>query len=134
MSEPIVYVDRSDVHEGALVELRGAMAEFARFVEENEPQLLSYSVYFSDDGARMTVVHVHADSASLDYHLDVIGPRLEPLAGLLTMTSIEIFGEPSETALQQLQDKVRLLGSGDVIVHSPHAGFTRLELVRRGAL
>ena len=134
MSEPLVYVDRSDVHEGALAELQGAIAEFARFVEENEPQLLSYSVYFSENETRMTVVHVHADSASLDYHLDVVGPRLEPFAGLLTMSSIEIFGEPSERALRQLQDKVRLLGSGDVIVHSPQAGFTRLELARRGVL
>ena len=25
----------------------------------------------------MTVMHVHADSASLDYHMDVAGPRLE---------------------------------------------------------
>ena len=33
---------------------------------------------------------------------------------------------PSETALGQLRDKLRMLGAGDVIVHQPHAGFVRL--------
>jgi len=125
MSQPLIYVDRSDVREGALEELKGAIGELADFVEENEPQLISYSVYFSEDGNQISVVHVHADSASLDYHMDVAGPRFGKLAHLLTLTSIHIYGEPSEKALGQLHDKVRLLGSGDVIVHPPHAGFGR---------
>jgi hypothetical protein len=29
--------------------------------------LISYSVYFSEDGRQITVMHVHADSASLDH-------------------------------------------------------------------
>jgi hypothetical protein len=34
----------------------------------------------------------------------------------------------STTALAQLRDKLRALGSGDVIVHRPHAGFNRFRL------
>ena len=75
MSQPLVYVDTSAVREGALEQLRHAIGELANFVEENEPQLISYNVYFSEDGTQMSVVHVHADSASLDYHMDVAGPR-----------------------------------------------------------
>jgi hypothetical protein len=45
----------------------------ADFVEQNEPQLVSYGAYFTEDGSEMTVVHVHADSASLDYHMEVGG-------------------------------------------------------------
>ena len=125
MSQPLVYVDTSDVREGALEELKGAIGELADFVEENEPRLVSYSVYFSEDGSQVSVVHVHADSPSLDHHMDVAGPRFGKLAHLLTLRSIQIYGEPSEKALGQLHDKVRLLGSGDVIVHGPHAGFGR---------
>ena len=99
MSQPLVYVDRSDVHEGALEELKGAIGELADFVEENEPRLNSYSVYFSEDGRQMTVMHVHADSASLDYHMDVAGPRFGRFADLLTLSSIHIYGEPSDKAL-----------------------------------
>jgi len=125
MSQPLVYVDTSDVREGALEELKGALQELAEFIEANEPQLLAYNVYISDDGSRMTVMHVHADSASLDYHMDVAGPRFGRFADLVTLSSIHIYGEPSEKARRQLHDKARLLGTGDVIVQALHAGFSR---------
>ncbi len=128
MSQALIYVDTSDVREGALDELKSAIEELADFVEKSEPQLISYNVYFSDDGSQMTVVHVHADSASLDDHMEVAGPRFGKFADLLTLSSIHIYGEPSDKALGQLQDKVRLLGSGAVIVHAPHAGFGRFGL------
>jgi hypothetical protein len=125
MSQPLVYIDTSDVRDGALEDLKGAIRELAEFVEANEPQLMAYSVYFSDDGRQMTVMHVHADSASLEYHMDVAGPGFRKLADLLTLSSIRIYGEPSEKVLEQLHEKARLLGSGNVIVQRPQAGFTR---------
>ena len=123
--QPLVYIDTSEVREGALGQLREAIGALARFVEQNEPQLVSYSVYFSEDGMRMTVVHVHADSASLDHHMEVAGPHFAAFADLVRLSSIHIYGDPSEKALGQLHDKLRLLGSGDVVVHRSHAGFVR---------
>ncbi|MGH2981298.1 MAG: hypothetical protein ACRDKV_04545 [Solirubrobacterales bacterium] len=126
MAEPLVYVDRSDVREGRLEELKGAIKELIEFIEANEPQLIAYKVYFSNDGSEMTVVHVHADSGSLDRHMDVAGSAFRRFADLVTLSSIRVYGEPSDKALRQLDEKARLLGSGDVIVHGPHAGFSRL--------
>ena len=74
MSQALVYVDCSEVREGALEQLKDAIRTLADFIEENEPQLISYTAFFSEDGRHMTVIHVHADSASLDYHMDVAGP------------------------------------------------------------
>jgi hypothetical protein len=125
MSQPLVYVDNSEVRDGALEELKGAMQELAEFIEANEPQLIAYNVYFSDDGSRMTVMHLHADPASLDFHMEVAGPRFSRFADLVSLSSIHIYGEPSERALRQLHDKARLLGSGDVVVQPLHAGFSR---------
>lgn len=127
MSQPLIYVDTADVREGALDELKAAIADLADFVERQEPQIVSYSAYFSADGSRMTVIHVHRDSASLDHHMDVAGPRFGRFAGLLTLSSIQIFGAPSAKAIKQLEDKVRLLGTGEVTVHPPHAGFGRFD-------
>jgi hypothetical protein len=128
MSQPLVYVDTSDVRVGALEEVKGAIGELADFVEQNELEFISYNVYFSEDGSEMTVVHVHCDAGSLDYHMDVAGPRFGKFTDLLTLSSIHIYGEPSDKALRQLHDKVRLLGYGAVIVHAPHAGFGRFGL------
>jgi hypothetical protein len=129
--QPLVYIDTSEVREGTLGPLRDAIGALAGFVEENEPRLISYSVYFSEDGRQMTVVHVHADPASLDHHMEVAGPRFAAFADLLRLSSIHIYGEPSEKALGHLNDKLRLLGSGDVVVHRPHAGFTRFGVPER---
>lgn len=125
MSGPLVYVDTSDVREGALEELKGAIRELVEFIDANEPRLIAYNVYLSDDGGQMTVLHVHADSASLEYHMDVGGPSFRRLANLITLSSISVYGAPSESALRQLHDKARSLGGGNVVVHDLHAGFSR---------
>jgi hypothetical protein len=65
------------------------------------------------------VVYVHADSASLDYHMGVAGPAFRRFADLLTLSSIRIYGEPSDKAVGQLHEKARLLGCEDVTVHPP---------------
>jgi hypothetical protein len=127
MSGAIVYIDVSDVREGALDELKAGMKELVDFVEANEPRLIAYNVYFSDDGATMTVVNVHPDSASLEYHLEVAGPVFRRFVELVTLSSIHIYGEPGENVLAQAHEKARLLGRGrgEVVVDALHAGFTR---------
>jgi hypothetical protein len=121
----LIYVDTSDVREGALSELKDAIADLARFVEDNEPDLIAYNVYFSDDGRQMSVVHVHRDAASLDFHLEVAGAKFARFATLLDMRSIVIYGTPSPEALAQLGAKSSTLGSGGVTVMPRHAGFAR---------
>jgi hypothetical protein len=125
MSDAIFYVDTSDVREGALDELKAGMKQLAEFVEANEPRIIAYNVYFDDDANTMTVMHVHPDSASFEYHMEVAGPVFRRLAELVTLSSIHIYGEPSERALEQSQEKALLLGQGDVVVDALHAGFTR---------
>jgi hypothetical protein len=125
MSDAIVYIDASDVREGALEELKAGMKELVDFIAANVPRVLAYNVYFSEDGTTMTVVHVHPDSASLEYHLEVAGPIFRRFVELVTLSSIHIYGEPSEKVLRQAHEKARLLGRGEVMVDSLYAGFTR---------
>jgi quinol monooxygenase YgiN len=128
MSDAVVYVDTSDVREGALEELKAASKELVDFVAANEPRLIAYNVYFSDDGTRMTVVHVHPDSASLQYHMEVAGPVFRRFVDLVTLSSIHVYGEPSERVLKQVHEKALLLGRGAVKVDALHAGFTRFAV------
>jgi hypothetical protein len=50
MSDPIVFVDTSEVAEGKLEELRHSIGGLAEFVEANEVDPIAYHVYFSTDG------------------------------------------------------------------------------------
>jgi hypothetical protein len=127
MAGPLVYVDTSDVHEGALESVWGAIDALVAFIETNEPGLLAYGVYLSDDGARMTVVHIHTDSVSLEHHLTVGGPAFKPFVDLITLQAIDVYGEPSSRAVEQLHEKAQMLGSGAVNIHPPAGGFARLR-------
>jgi hypothetical protein len=126
--DPIIYVDHSEVREGRLEELRTRIAELAKFVEANEPRITAYNVYFTEDSRRMTVVHVHPDSASLEFHMRMAGPLFARFAVLVKLLSIDVYGKPSEDIVEQLRNKARMLGEGTVVVHGRHAGFARLEI------
>ncbi|HEY3263398.1 MAG TPA: hypothetical protein VGJ95_24520 [Pseudonocardiaceae bacterium] len=125
MTQPIVYVDTSEVREGRLAELKAAMDDLARFVEANEPQLLAYNVYFSADGGTMSVLHINPDSASLELHMKLAGPKFPPIGEFINMLSIDVYGRPEISLVEQLRRKAELLGSGKVRVHDLHAGFAR---------
>jgi hypothetical protein len=125
VTDQIVFLDTSEIQEGKLEELRRAVAELAKFVEANEPDPISYQVFFSDDGRRMTVLQIHSDSASMERHMEVAGPVFAKFADLLVLRTIDIYGSPSEKVVEQLRRKARLLGTATVAVHDRQAGFAR---------
>jgi quinol monooxygenase YgiN len=125
MSKPIVVIDTSQILEGKLSELEAAIHELAAFVESDEPRPISYNVYLNEDGTRMTVIQVHPDSASMEFHMDVAGPAFAKFEGLITLSTMDVFGKPSDHLLEQIQQKVQMLGNATVSMHDLHAGFDR---------
>lgn len=125
MSGSIVYIDRSEIREGKLEQVKAAISELVDFVAANEPQLLSYHFYVNGDGTRMTVVAVHPDSASLEFHMDVAGPVFRKFTQLIDLSAIEVYGEVSDAARKRLQEKAQMLGRGAALAHEPVAGFSR---------
>jgi hypothetical protein len=125
MTDPIVFVDTSEIREGKLEELRRAVAELAEFVEANETETISYQLFFSDDDRQMTVLQVHPDSASMERHMEIAGPVFAKFADLLVLRTIDIYGSPSEKVLEQLRRKAELLGTATVTVYDRQAGFAR---------
>lgn len=122
----VVYIDRSDIHPGSVDELRAGVRRLVDFVDEHEPQLIAYGFHIDEDARQMTVVAVHPDSASLEFHIEVAGGEFRKLAHLLELREIRIYGRPSERALALLQQKAQMLGEGvTVLVHELHAGFVR---------
>lgn len=125
MPDPIVYVDVSEIRDGKLEDLLVAMKELATFVETNEPQLISYGFFLDDQRTRMTVVAIHPDSDSLEFHIDVGGPEFRKFANLIRLQRIEVFGRVSDGVVERLEEKAKVLGSGTVSIHDFYAGFMR---------
>lgn len=132
MSEPIVYVDRSTIRPEGIADVKKAIPELVAFIEENEPQLLSYGFHIDEGAMSMTVIAVHPDSASIELHMEIGGPRFREFAELIDMQGIEVYGEPSETVLALLRDKAEMLGDGGSVTVQPlHAGFARFASAGR---
>jgi hypothetical protein len=125
MPEHIVYVDRSNVRPGRLAELKVGMQALVDFVEANEPQIVTYNVFFNSDGTQMSVVNAHVDAASLAFHMKVAGPEFPKVAEFIDLVAIDVYGDPGADLVEQLRQKAQMLGSGTVHVHDLHGGFAR---------
>lgn len=129
MAEPIFYIDRSTIREGALDEVRRRIPDLVDFIREQEPQLIAYDFYFDPRGGHMTVVSVHPDSDSLRLHMEVGRSAFQKFADLIDLYSIEVYGRPSDEVLSLLEDKAAMLGDGGrVEVHERQAGFLRAQV------
>jgi hypothetical protein len=115
-SEPIVYIDHSEIREGSIDELKAGVKRVVDFIDTRERQLISYGFYIDEGAGKMTVVAVHPDSASLERHMDIGAKEFRKLAHLLDLTGIECYGQPSERALEQLRHKAAMLGDGGSVV------------------
>lgn len=133
MPGPIVYIDRSEVREGRLPELRAALSHLAAWIEENEPWLPGYGAHLGPDARTVSVVHVHAEPATLAMHLETAGPLFAAFAELVDLLRIDVYGDPGEAVVERLREKARLLGTGTVVVHPLHAGFARFAADRAPA-
>jgi quinol monooxygenase YgiN len=126
MSEPVISIDTSLIRDGRLDELKSAVADLVEFVRANEARPIVYEVYVDSTGSRMTVVQVHPDCASMEHHMTVAGPAFAGFAELITLSTMDVYGTPSEGLLELLRRKVQMLGDATVVVHDLQAGFARI--------
>jgi hypothetical protein len=126
MPDPLIFVDVSEIVPGKLEDVKSAFKELSAFVEANEPRAISFNVFFNAAGTEVTVVQIHPDAASMEFHMRVGADLFRRFAGLLTMRTMEIYGESSADLVKAMRTKAAMLGTADVQVHDFHAGFTRL--------
>ena len=126
---PVIYIDRSEVHEAFWDDLKAGVRALVAFVDSHQPQMVTYGVYLDEDTHRMTVISVHPDAASLERHVDMGGPEFKKLAPFLTLKEIEVFGHLGERAAELVRQKGATLGdAGVVLLHEQFAGFDRLNI------
>lgn len=122
-ADVVVYVDHSDIDTSRLDELRDGIRRVVAFIEEREPQLIAYGFHLDVERARMTVTAVHPDSDSLELHMTVGREAFRALADMITLRGIEVYGTISDQVRAMLNQKVEMLGGGEVIVTERFAGF-----------
>ena len=106
MSDPLVVIDTSEIREGKLEEVKAALEELVAFVEANEVEPIAYNAYFDEGGTWMTVFQIHPSSASMELHMEVAGPLFRKLTGLLTLSRVDFYGNPSDILLEQMRQNL----------------------------
>ena len=133
MSEPLVFIDISEILEGKIEDLKAAIEDLAAVVEENEPRTIAYSFYFDQAATRMTVVQVHPDSASMQFHMTAAADIFPRFVGLVRMLTMDVYGTSSDDLLELMRSKAQMLGASAVRVHHLQAGFARWESLSAGS-
>ena len=121
-SNDIRLVAQLNVREGRLDALKAAFEEAAAIAIDN-PGMLSYEFYASDDGATAWALERYADSDACVGHLDgPVGsdgiPRIFAEADL---AFIKLYGNVSPEA----EAAFRVLAGDNLTIYRPLAGFTR---------
>jgi quinol monooxygenase YgiN len=128
MAQPFIYVGTLGIKEGKLEEVKQSWQAVVEAVKEHEPQMIAFHGFVNEGGTEMTVIQVHPDTASMDFHMKVLretlGEQLARALGpeLFEFRRSEYYGTPSESALEM----DRQIPGLAVDVKPTHlAGFTR---------
>jgi len=125
MAEPFIFIGTHTVKEGKLEDFKQHFQDFCAFIEENEPRLIHFALYISEDGTEVSVLQVHPDEDSMAFHMQVAGEHFAQAYEFLDTTkSIQIYGKTSGALVKQMKQ----VSSPEVavIVKSEFTGFNRL--------
>ena len=127
MSGPFIFIATNRLKPGAYEAERRRVPGLVEFIEAGEPQLLAFNEYVNAERTEVTVVQVHPDAASMEFHMGVVGERAAKAYAetLDATTEVQVFGAPSDAVLEVLRAQA---GAGVALrVHPEHlGGFTRI--------
>jgi hypothetical protein len=130
MGEPFVYVGTWTIKPGKFEEARRWLAEHVELIETNEPRLVAFHFYFDEEGTTASVVQVHPDSASMEFHMELIAEHLGGAFDYIdAILSEQYYGPMSESLSETL---AKWEGPGVKVTKMPvhEAGFTRTNAAR----
>jgi quinol monooxygenase YgiN len=125
MSGPFVVISKSRIKPGKAGEYAAMSARMLQDVEENEPRLLAFNQYESEDGTLSVVIQVHPDAESFEYHLKLFGEQVQAMLGHIDVEGVEIYGPPSPFVEQFVTHGLADLPVTVLPLH--RSGFTRLK-------
>ena len=122
MFAPLINVFAYTIKPDKREEARKRCAELVDFVETNEPRMIAFHTYLDQDASTLSIVQVHPDSASMEFHMQVNAKHFATAFDWLdTSKGQQLFGPISEALAAELAKWDEQFTN--VPVHA--AGFTR---------
>jgi predicted component of type VI protein secretion system len=73
MPGPFIFIATNRLRDGRFGAEQQRVPGLSQFIEANEPRLIAFHEYVNEDHSEVTVVQVHPDAASLEFHIGIIG-------------------------------------------------------------
>lgn len=130
MTEPFIFIGTHRLKEGRTEAYKESLPEFLRTVQDNEPRLLHFGAYFSEDGTEVRIVQIHPDAASMAHHMQVVRTHITTAYRdfLVETKEIQIYGKADQAVLETISG---LAGAGvPVRLRGDFRGFSRLPSER----
>jgi hypothetical protein len=128
MAGPFIFIATNKLKTGKLEAERQRVPGLVDFIRANEPRLIAFNEYANDEETEVSVVQVHPDADSFEFHMGVVRERASRAyeETLDATTGIQVFGTPTESIFEMLR---RSAGTGVRYTVSPHhlGGFERSE-------
>jgi hypothetical protein len=127
MADAFVFVNTFRVKEEMLDDYRLFVQKLARFVEDNEPDMVQFGTYFNEESREATALQVHRSVENFAVHMTVASQFIEESRRFIDFAdmSVAIYGTPTEPILEQMRG---LAGAGiEVSVNGAIASFHRFR-------
>ena len=122
MSEPVVFISHFTVREGKLEDLRRLAGDVERSLREDKPRTAAWLIYLEDGGPGVSFVHCFPDAEAMDLHFEGSDERTAAVYEFVEPAGFEIYGRPSEQALQTMREAATVRGSRYGCCRDPSAG------------
>jgi hypothetical protein len=125
MSAPLILISTSEIKQGKLSEYELFSEEMIKIIEANEPRLLGFGTYVSEDGVHATTVQIHPDADSLMFHFQMVREKMDTAFEHLELKGATLCGDLNDQALDTAR---QIAGSGVPVNVNPKilGGFARL--------
>jgi hypothetical protein len=127
MSDPIVFVSHFRLKQGKLEGLRQLATDATARLEAEKPDTLVFLSYLNADATRASFVHAFADAESMDRHFEGADSRSRAAYEFLEPTGWEIYGSPSEGAVNTLRTAASAAGVSLTVEPNYIGGFLRVQ-------
>jgi hypothetical protein len=75
MPGPFIFIATNRLRDGRFDLEQRRVPELSRFIEANEPRLIAFNEYVNEERSEVTVVQVHPDAASMEFHMGIVADR-----------------------------------------------------------
>ncbi|HEY3072481.1 MAG TPA: hypothetical protein VGJ46_06655 [Candidatus Limnocylindrales bacterium] len=126
MAEPIIFITHFRVKEGMLDQVRQMTASVMPRMEAEKPQTLLMHAYLDEAAERGSIIHMFGSPASMDAHFEGADERSRAAYESIVPEGWEIYGAPSQAALDQMRTEAARAGVGLRYEPEQMGGFIRL--------